>query len=309
MEARDLVERLDWPAFARRMVVLARPEERQTARDLADTLPEESWIDRPHAHLARLVAGEPDHLADVVRCSLPWHGRDVAVPVVARWLAEVAMEITFRVPRRTDVVSRIEETTEPLGRGLLLLDDRLAMLPLLPYARSVAVIQPGGTLKVSIGSLTGTTGTYERRDDKGVIVLDAQVLATTWAHELAHASDPRSGDGALAAENFAVYLGDALLEHEPIDLRAARPLIDAARDHAGIQAPASADDRFADVLLFLSAPLDIESGAFTARASGTLHREGLPARAAAASVNGGWSSPEGSPPAPTSQTATEGATA
>lgn len=299
-EARELVSRaLDWPALADRLWVLAPPGERRAAVDLAAVAP--SWIGEPHARLARLLAGEPDHLEDAVRSALPWIGRDEAAPLVARWLAETAMTITFRIPRRVDESAvRAVIASQLSNGGLRLLDDRLHALPLLPFAGSVAQIQPSGVLEVSVAALTGTTGTYERRESGGVIVLDAQVLATTWAHEVAHASDPFVDDGALCTERFADHLSAALLEHHPTSLAEASPFIRAARAHAGYPVPVSIDDLAADVATFVAAPLSAsllargaEAPAIRAHAPG----EGLPARARAARVNERWSSVEGRPPA------------
>lgn len=142
---------------------------------------------------------------------------------------------------------RLSDGRESIDLGNLRLRQRsLLGLPLLPLAEDVA-----GRYK-AFDVLTGEipydlAAFFAQRADVAIIVLDpatierlGRTVGEAFAHELAHAIDhldgrvrrghhARSRRVSHRLELFANALGPLLLDHEPATLRAARPLIAAAR--------------------------------------------------------------------------------
>jgi hypothetical protein len=109
--------------------------------------------------------------------------------------------------------------------GLLVDEDLLGCLPLLPLARDMARREVSGRLKVELvpaERMGPADGWYTRGSRAGVILLEEALLAEpdrlarVWAHELAHGLDPDLTTVTPAGrEAFAEAMAPLLVEHEP----------------------------------------------------------------------------------------------
>ncbi len=189
---------------------------------------------------AALLAWIVHHLADVRRYEITAAVQAASelteddAAVVALWLARTAT--AYIAVCEPPTVDAAPAPVRPPGEFSIADELAAADLPLIDLARQLAQTLPTG-LRIEIADLPpGRRGDWQPH--AGLIRLDNRqapdrtALARTFAHELAHALDPRlTTRDPVDAETFADRLGAALLaETPPPDLERARAL---ARDVDG----------------------------------------------------------------------------
>ncbi|WP_322754094.1 hypothetical protein [Frankia sp. Cas3] len=143
---------------------------------------------------------------------------------LAEWLIDTSR--TILALARTQAEQHMLPAATQAHPGTLALDPYLRELPLMALAADIAGIQG---LAVEVHVLDpGTAGLCDLIHRR--IILAPMSGAREWAHELAHLIDPAFGTrgehAREADEYFADHLGALLLQHEPVTLAEAQPLID-----------------------------------------------------------------------------------